>query len=160
MTIRIISFGYGHGPAPATADLIYDVRAVLHDPYYDPGLKEFTGLDQRVYDHVMTTPGAHRLMVNATVTARALVEDTGRDVTIAWGCTGGRHRSVGLARASYELLRANGNAVTVEHRDVDQNLLPAGVHNRTRDTDPKESGDMLLVDMDGGRGGPLPDGTV
>ncbi|MFE6189127.1 hypothetical protein ACFQ6U_32360 [Streptomyces sp. NPDC056465] len=159
MAIRIISFGYGHGHAPA-ADLIYDVRVLLHDAYYDPALKAFTGLDQQVYDHVMATPGAGRLMVNATATARALVEDTGGDVTIAWGCTGGRHRSVGLAGASYELLRANGIDATVEHRDIDRKLLPAGVHNRARDTDPEESGDMLLVDLDGGRGGPLPDGIL
>ncbi|MEV0693035.1 RNase adapter RapZ [Streptomyces sp. NPDC050388] len=129
MTVRIVSFGYGHGPTP-TADLVFDLRALLRNPFHNPELKHRTGLDQEVYDHVMATPGAERLAFNAVATARALAEDTGADVTIAWGCTGGRHRSVGLARASYELLRAVGDGVTIEHRDVDQALLPAGVHNR------------------------------
>ena len=156
MTIRIISFGYGHGQPP-TADLTYDLRALLRNPFHDPALKTLTGLDEQVYNHVMATPGADRLAFNAVATARGLAEDTGADVTIAWGCTGGRHRSVGLARASHELLRAAGDAATIEHRDVDEDLLPAGLHNRPRHTDPEDSGDMLLVDLDGGRGGPLPD---
>jgi UPF0042 nucleotide-binding protein len=129
MTIHIVSFGYGHGPAP-TADLVFDLRALLRNPFKDPQLKHLTGLDAAVYDHVMTTAGAERLAFNAVATARGLAEDTGADVTIAWGCTGGRHRSVGLARASYELLRAAGDQATIEHRDVGQDLLPAGVHNR------------------------------
>ncbi|MET9366068.1 RNase adapter RapZ [Streptomyces sp. NPDC006632] len=158
MTIRIVSFGYGHGPTP-TADLVLDLRAVLSNPFHNPELKHRTGLDQEVYDHVMTTPGAERLAFNAVVTARGLAEDTGTGITIAWGCTGGRHRSVGLARASYELLRDIGEEVTIEHRDVDKELLPAGVHNRARHTDPEPPNptDMFMVDLDGGRGGPLPD---
>ncbi|MFE7056029.1 hypothetical protein ACFVAO_12525 [Streptomyces californicus] len=154
MTIRIISFGYGHAEPPV-ADLVVDLRALLRNPFHDPALKTLTGLDQQVYDHVMTTPGAERLAVNTVATARGLAEDTGADVTIAWGCTGGRHRSVGLARASYELLRDVGDEVTIEHRDVELDLLPAGVHNRPRPATAET--DMLMVDLDGGRGGPLPD---
>ncbi|WP_030753178.1 RNase adapter RapZ, partial [Streptomyces sp. NRRL S-31] len=127
--IRIISFGYGHGPAP-TADLTFDLRALLRNPFHDPELKHRTGLDQEVYDHVRNTPGAERLAANVVTTARVLAEETGADVTIGWGCTGGRHRSVGLARLSYELLCEAGDEATVEHRDVDLALLPAGVHNR------------------------------
>ncbi|KAB2587719.1 RapZ C-terminal domain-containing protein [Streptomyces arboris] len=155
--IRIVSFGYGHGPAP-TADLVLDLRALLRNPFHNPELKHRTGLDPQVYDHVVTTPGAGRLALNVVTTARSLTQDTGADVTVAWGCTGGRHRSVGLARASYELLRDVGAAVTIEHRDVHQGLLPAGVHNRPRHTDPEppDPADMLMVDLDGGRGGPLP----
>ncbi|MFE2045940.1 hypothetical protein ACFXAZ_34475 [Streptomyces sp. NPDC059477] len=156
MTIRIISFGYGHGATP-TADLVFDLRALLRNPFHNPELKHRTGLDQEVYDHVLATAGAERLAVNAVATALALAADTGADVTIAWGCTGGRHRSVGLARASYELLRAAGAEATIEHRDVDRDLLPAGLHNRARHTEPWDSDDMLLVDLDGDRGGPLPD---
>ncbi|MFL4497578.1 hypothetical protein ACJ6WD_41030 [Streptomyces sp. VTCC 41912] len=164
MSIRIISFGYGHGPTP-TADLVVDLRALLRNPFHNPELKHRTGLDQEVYDHVMNTPGAERLAVNAVATARGLAEDTGADVTIAWGCTGGRHRSVGLARLSYELLLAAGDEATIEHRDVGQDLLPAGVHNRTEPepetirytADTLNPTDMLMVDLDGGRGGPLPD---
>ncbi|ASR00797.1 RNase adapter RapZ [Streptomyces sp. 11-1-2] len=150
MSIHIVSFGYGHSPAP-TADLVFDLRALLRNPFHNPELKHHTGLDQEVYDHVMTTPGAERLAFNAVATARGLAEDTGADVTIAWGCTGGRHRSVGLARASYELLRDVGDAVTIEHRDVDQDLLPAGVHNRT-EPEPESiryTADVIAMTPDG-----------
>ena len=129
MTIRIVSFGYGHG-AVVTADLTVDLRALLRNPFHNPEMKHRTGLDWDVYEHVMCTPGAERLAFQVVATARGLAEDTGRDVTIAWGCTGGRHRSVGLARRSYELLRDVGDEVTIEHRDVDKPLLPAGVHAR------------------------------
>ncbi|MER7050641.1 RNase adapter RapZ [Streptomyces jumonjinensis] len=150
MSIHIVSFGYGHSPAP-TADLVFDLRALLRNPFHNPELKHRTGLDQEVYDHVMTTPGAERLAFNAVATARGLAEDTGADVTIAWGCTGGRHRSVGLARASYELLREVGDETTIEHRDVDQDLLPAGVHNRT-EPEPESiryTADVVVMTPDG-----------
>ncbi|MFI9019494.1 hypothetical protein ACIGZI_36300 [Streptomyces griseus] len=131
MSISIVSFGFGHAPAP-TADLVLDLRALLRNPHHDPEMRHRTGLDQDVYDHVMNTPGAQRLAHHVAATARSLADDTGADVTIAWGCTGGRHRSVGLARAMYELLRDLDVPVTIDHRDIDRELLPAGVHNRRR----------------------------
>jgi UPF0042 nucleotide-binding protein len=157
MTIHVFSFGYGHGPAPE-ADLVLDLRALLRNPHHDPQMEHLTGLDERVYAHVLATPGAQRLAANIVTTARDLAEDTGGDVTVAWGCTGGRHRSVGLARLSHALLREAGEETTLQHRDVDQDLLPAGIHNRARHPEPPT--DMEMVDLDGGRGGPLPDGTV
>jgi RNase adaptor protein for sRNA GlmZ degradation len=129
--IRIVSFGYGHG-APPAADITYDLRAVLHNPHHDPAMRDLTGLDDVVYDHVMTTPGARQLAVNATRTARRLAADTGTDLVIGWACTGGRHRSVALARRMQDLLQGMGIPVTVEHRDVYRQLLPAGVHARPR----------------------------
>jgi UPF0042 nucleotide-binding protein len=128
---RVISFGYGHAPAP-TADLVLDLRALLRNPHHNPQMRHRTGLDPDVYQHVMATPGAERLAHGITATAIALAEDTGGHVTIAWGCTGGRHRSVGLARRTHELLHATGAAVDLEHRDIDHDLLPAGVHARPR----------------------------
>ncbi len=129
--IRIISFRYGHGAAP-TADLTYDLRALLRNPHHDPALCHMTGLDQAVYDHVMATDGAERLAFNAVATARGLAQDTGADVTVAFGCTGGRHRSVGLARRAHELLSTVGDASTIEHRDVGEGLLPPGIHSGAR----------------------------
>ena len=129
--IRIISFGYGHNEPPA-AELTYDLRALLRNPFHDEALKTLTGLDEAVYRHVMTTPGARRLACSAAVTAQALAEDTGEDVVMAWGCTGGRHRSVALARVAAELLTATGTRVAIEHRDVRKPLLPPGIHSRTR----------------------------
>jgi RNase adaptor protein for sRNA GlmZ degradation len=131
ITVRIISFGYGHG-TPPVADVTYDLRALLHNPHHDPAMRELTGLDQTVYDHVMATAGASRLADHAARTAMALAEDTRTDITVAWGCTGGRHRSVGLARRTAEVLGAFGVAVTIEHRDAARDLLPPGSHARPR----------------------------
>lgn len=129
--IRIVSFGYGHGSPPA-ADITYDLRAVLHNPHHDPALRDLTGLDAAVYDHVMATPGAQRLAIQATRTARHLTADTSTDLVIGWACTGGRHRSVALARRMHDLLHGLGVPVEVEHRDVYRQLLPPGVHSRPR----------------------------
>ncbi|MEU9267258.1 RNase adapter RapZ [Streptomyces sp. NPDC048251] len=92
--------------------MVFDLRALLRNVE----LKHRTGLDQEVYNHVRDTPGAERLAFNAVVIARSLGEDTGADVTIAWGCTRGRHRSVGLARLSHELLLAAGDEATASTR--------------------------------------------
>lgn len=129
--IQVISFGYGHG-APPAADVLYDLRALLHNPHHDPALRTLTGLDQAVFDHVMATPGAVRLAFAAVATTRGLVEDTGANIIVAWGCTGGRHRSVALARHLSGLLLATDATVTLEHRDVHRELLPPGVHSRPR----------------------------
>lgn len=130
-TIRIVSFGYGHG-TPPVAEFTYDLRAQLRNPFHDQELKNLTGLDQPVYDHVLNTAGAERWAFNAVALALGLIEDTApsAEVVIAWGCVGGRHRSVGLARRSHEILTAAGYDVVLEHRDVDKALLPAGVHSR------------------------------
>jgi len=129
--IRIISFGYGHSTPPA-AELTYDLRALLRNPFHDEALKTLTGLDEAVYRHVTETPGAERLALNAAATARDLAHDADGDVLMAWGCTGGRHRSVGLARRTHELLTAAGEEAVIEHRDVHLPLLPPGLHSRPR----------------------------
>lgn len=132
--VRIISFGYGHGQPPV-ADITYDLRALLRNPHHDPTMRERTGLDGDVYDHVLETPGADRLAVAATTTAQQLLTDTGADiVTVAFGCTGGRHRSVALARrTALYIVNRYGISTETEHRDVAKELLPAGIHSRERD---------------------------
>lgn len=127
MTIHLVSFGYGHGPVPAAA-VVLDVRDLLHNPAADPALRTGTGLDEPVFDHVMATPGAARLVFSAAVLARGLAHDTRTDVTLAIGCTGGRHRSVALARRTHELLAGVGDTVTLHHRDVHKPLLPTRSH--------------------------------
>ncbi|WP_433894819.1 RapZ C-terminal domain-containing protein [Streptomyces sp. CA-111067] len=134
-TVRIISFGYGHGEPPV-ADITYDLRALLRNPHHDPAMRERTGLDGDVYDHVLETPGADRLALAATTTAQQLLVDTRADVvTVAFGCTGGRHRSVAMARrTALYIVNRYGIRTQTEHRDVAKDLLSPGIHSRERTT--------------------------
>ncbi|MFJ2007927.1 RapZ C-terminal domain-containing protein [Streptomyces chartreusis] len=128
--ITLISFGFGHPEPAPTADVTYDVSSrKFRNPFHDPALKDLTGLDQAVYDHVGQTPGIETLAQSAAVAAR-LVDDTGEDIVLAMGCIGGRHRSVGLARRTAELLEAASRNFEIKHRDVHKPLLPAGLHQR------------------------------
>ncbi|MFE5847925.1 hypothetical protein ACFQ7N_40515 [Streptomyces niveus] len=127
--IRIISFGYGHAPAP-TAEATYDLRKLFDNPFDDPELKHLTGLDAPVYDHVLKTRGVEELAVWVANGAIGLNRSTGVDVVLAYGCIGGRHRSVALARLTREHLQLAGRTVSVQHRDITKPLLPPGVHRR------------------------------
>ncbi len=127
MTVRIISFGYGHGPAPR-ADLTLDVRDSLHNPHHDPALRTMTGLDEQVAEHVRAMSGARSIISGAAVLASVQHQLGGRDVTVAFGCVGGRHRSVALAEDLAASLRRRRIPVQVEHRDVAKPILPPAVH--------------------------------
>lgn len=126
-TLHIISFGYGHSPAP-DADLVLDVRASLRNPHHDSAMRELTGLSERVYQHVVTTPGAEELARDTLTLALHLADAVRRDVTVAWGCVGGRHRSVGLARLTRTLAHATGRDATLTHRDVHRPVLASHHH--------------------------------
>ncbi|HEX2236329.1 MAG TPA: RNase adapter RapZ [Actinomycetota bacterium] len=116
----IISFGYKFG-LPLDADLVFDVR-FLPNPHWVEGLRELTGLDGPVRDYVAAQDGYGSFVERV----RSLLElclpgyqAEGRHyLTVAIGCTGGRHRSVVLAEAVGELVRAGGFQATVIHRDV------------------------------------------
>jgi RNase adaptor protein for sRNA GlmZ degradation len=119
----VISFGYGHAPAP-DADITLDARRNLRNPHHDPEMRELTGLDARVRDHVLATPGVQNLIGHATAMASDLLTDVaGQPVTVAVGCVGGRHRSVALAEEIAAELRAGGVAVVIGHRDVHQPVI-------------------------------------
>lgn len=126
MTVRIISFGYGHAPAPR-ADVTLDVRDSLRNPHHDPGMRELTGLDEQVAEHVRETPGTRSLISGTTVLA-SLQHQLDRDVTVAVGCAGGRHRSVVIAEDLASSLRRRHITVQVEHRDVGKPVLSYAVH--------------------------------
>lgn len=124
--VRVISFGFGHG-TPPRADFVIDVRDFLRNPFDDMELRELTGLDEAVRQHVLDTPGAIGLLRNVAATASALAADLAPHrhvVTVAWGCSGGRHRAVALAEETAALVWASGaDMVEVQHRDVDKPLL-------------------------------------
>ncbi|MER7046761.1 RapZ C-terminal domain-containing protein [Streptomyces jumonjinensis] len=117
MNITVISFGYGHDPAPA-ADAVYDLRP-YRDPHIDPRLRHMTARDAEVQARVLATPGIDDL-IDQAVTA-ALTAD--RPTTIATGCTGGRHRAPVTAQTIATRLQDAGQTVTLIHRDLDKDVI-------------------------------------
>ena len=121
--ITLLSFGYRYG-VPSQADLVFDVR-FLENPYFVPELKPLTGLDPPVVRYVLEMPETREFM---DLTRRLLLfvmpkyEREGKSyLTIAIGCTGGRHRSVAIAEAiAPQLARALRTPITVAHRDIER----------------------------------------
>jgi UPF0042 nucleotide-binding protein len=121
MTIHLVSFGYKFG-IPLESDLVFDTR-FIQNPYYVPELREHSGLTQPVRDFVLAQPGAPEYLdlidrlLEFSVPAFA---DEGKSrLTIAIGCTGGRHRSVVFAEELATRLRAAGHEpVEVFHREL------------------------------------------
>jgi UPF0042 nucleotide-binding protein len=126
MRINVISFGYGHAAAP-NADLIVDTRRLLHDPHIDPAMRQRTGHDDVVRDRVLATPGARAWIYHTAATVHALASACGREVTVAVGCVGGRHRSVVIAEEVTGVLRRSGCPVRLEHRDVAKPVIGRSV---------------------------------
>jgi len=121
MLTRIMSFGFKHG-VPLDADLVFDVR-FLENPHFVEGLREKTGMDSEVRDFVLASDGAGELLERLDgLLSFALprYEKEGKSyLTIAIGCTGGRHRSVALAhQLSQRLSRSEGRRIGFVHRDV------------------------------------------
>jgi UPF0042 nucleotide-binding protein len=126
MAITLTSFGYKFG-LPVGADIVLDVRH-LRNPHFDPVLKPFTGLDERVREYVMEDPNAQAFLTRIHDLLRHLVplyqREGKRYLTVAIGCTGGKHRSVTLVE---HLHRALGSPIVVEnamigvrHRDIER----------------------------------------
>jgi len=120
LRINITSFGFKYG-IPLDADHVVDVR-FLANPYWITELRHLSGRDAPVRDYVLGLPGAREFVeryVDALepVLAGYLAEEK-RYVTIAVGCTGGKHRSVAISEAIAERLRARGQRVTVAARDL------------------------------------------
>ena len=126
MMISVLSFGFKYG-IPADADLVFDVR-FLPNPYYVDELRPLTGLDDRVFNYVMDCDIARAFadkledMINFLIPN--YVKEGKTNLVIAIGCTGGKHRSVTLARELYSRLSGNTKyGFRLEHRDAQKDRL-------------------------------------
>jgi UPF0042 nucleotide-binding protein len=120
MRTRVMSFGYTYG-LPTDVDLVIDCR-FLPNPHWVEDLRPLTGLQEEVRDFVLGQPAAsaflERLDDLLELLLPAYVAEGKSYLSLAFGCTGGRHRSVAIAEAVAGLLRARGFAPTVVHRDI------------------------------------------
>lgn len=120
MQITIFSFGFRYG-IPQDADLVLDVRC-LKNPFYEPALKEKSGLDPAVRDYIWAADGSRDYLDAAEALVRAtavlLEQKSAPALRVAVGCTGGRHRSVTVALALTQRLQQRGFAVTCFHREL------------------------------------------
>ncbi len=122
ITINLLSFGFKYG-IPADADLVVDVR-FIKNPYFVPDLKPLTGESPEIEQFVMADPNAAIFVekyLNLLDWLIPLYEKEGKAyLTIAVGCTGGRHRSVTIAKSFYNHLLRPERKVRLSHRDIEQ----------------------------------------
>jgi UPF0042 nucleotide-binding protein len=120
--VNLVSFGFRHG-LPRSADLVFDVR-FLRNPHFHPTLRPKTGLDPEVAAYALEEERGIGLLARLRDLLQFLVplyETEGKAyLTVAVGCTGGRHRSVAVVEALAPDLRRGGREVNVSHRDVEK----------------------------------------
>ena len=118
LRLNIVSFGYKYG-LPVDADLVADCR-FLPNPHWVPSLRPLSGCDAAVRDYVLSQPGAAEFLdaylAVLEVSLAGFEREGKRYVTLAVGCTGGKHRSVAIAEQI--AARLGGRDVTVSHRDL------------------------------------------
>jgi UPF0042 nucleotide-binding protein len=119
-TMTILSFGYKYG-LPLDADLVIDMR-FLPNPYWVPELRPLDGTDREVADYVLSQPGAaefvDRYLELLDLAGAGYRREGKRYLTVAVGCTGGKHRSVAVAEELGRRLGGRGTTVRVVHRDL------------------------------------------
>jgi UPF0042 nucleotide-binding protein len=122
--VNVLSFGYKYG-VPVDADLVLDCR-FIPNPHWVPELRSLTGLDQAVSQHVLSSPGVDEFVDSYVSLLNQMVEGYLREgkkyVTLAVGCTGGKHRSVAISEAIAKRLNTGDGPISIEahavHRDV------------------------------------------
>ena len=124
MMISVLSFGFKYG-IPEDADLVFDVR-FLPNPYYVDEL--LTGQDEGVFDYVMDNEIARQFAAKLDDMVKFLIPNYAKEgktsLVIAIGCTGGKHRSVTLARVLYDrLIETREYGIRLEHRDIGKDAL-------------------------------------
>jgi UPF0042 nucleotide-binding protein len=122
LTVSLMSFGFKHG-APYDADLVFDVR-FLPNPHFVDSLKRLDGRDTAVEQFVMSFDESRTLLAKIEDLLRFLLPLYQREgkayLTVAVGCTGGRHRSVTLVELLRRSLEGAGLSPVVRHRDIDR----------------------------------------
>jgi RNase adapter protein RapZ len=122
MLVNIISFGFKYG-IPPDADMVFDVR-FLPNPHYIEQLRPLPGTDSRVAEYVTSQPLTDKYIEKVTALLDFTLpqhQEEGRPIiTIAVGCTGGRHRAVVISQLIRDHLRVCGHRAFVEHRDVNK----------------------------------------
>ena len=122
MLVSIVSFGYRFG-VPSDADLVFDVR-FLPNPYFVPRLRRFTGKDPKVRRYIQSFPQTSEFLRRIEGLLTYLIPHYIREgksyLTITFGCTGGKHRSVMLAESVKKALDRHGFSTKVVHRDIDK----------------------------------------
>jgi RNase adapter protein RapZ len=122
MLISVVSFGYKYG-VPVDADLIFDVR-FLPNPHFVPALRKFTGRDAKVRRFIRSFPQTGEFLKRMESLLAYLmphyIEEGKSYLTIAFGCTGGKHRSVMLAEEIKKALEKRKYASKVFHRDIEK----------------------------------------
>lgn len=120
--LKIISFGFKHGEC-SDINILYDVRG-FKNPYYVDSLRDSTGLCDDVYQYVFSDEMAEEFFHSSVAAARIAVERAvsleKESFTLAYACTGGKHRSVSFARRAARYFTELGYDVEFYNRDVDK----------------------------------------
>ena len=124
LLVSVLSFGFRYG-IPADADLVFDVR-FLPNPHFVPRLRPFSGKDARVARYIRSFPQTGEFLRRIESLLAYLIPHYIREgksyLTVAFGCTGGRHRSVALAEVIRQFLQRKGYSAKVMHRDLDKSI--------------------------------------
>jgi UPF0042 nucleotide-binding protein len=122
LLVSLVSFGYKYG-VPSDADLMFDVR-FLPNPHFVPKLRKYTGKDVRVRRYIQSFPQTgeflRRMQGLLTYLIPHYIEEGKSYLTIAFGCTGGKHRSVMMSEWMKHALEKKGFATRVVHRDMEK----------------------------------------
>jgi UPF0042 nucleotide-binding protein len=120
LQVTVVSFGFKYG-IPVDADFVADMR-FLPNPFWVPELRPHTGRDPAVADYVMSQPGARpfldRFVPLIVDVGEGYLHEGKRFMTVAVGCTGGKHRSVATSEEIAQRLRAHGLDAQATHRDL------------------------------------------
>ncbi|HTW29928.1 MAG TPA: RNase adapter RapZ [Acetobacteraceae bacterium] len=157
LTVSLLSFAYPGG-LPREADLVFDCR-FLRNPHYDPVLRPQTGRDPAVVAHIQADPDyaafTERLIALLALVLPRFVQEGKKYATIAFGCTGGRHRSVHLAEtiATHLASPAGGGwRVTLTHRE----LVRGAARQETTDRATARADGVVALPPESGPGRPAP----